>query len=616
MDEPRVPTDGDASDVVALARVVARLRARVEELEERLATAVLRERAQGALMAGEGLSALAAGAALARRAEERGRTVAEECWAVLDAARRRTAPAAPLPAVPVAARTAGPDADGVRAVFDGLTGPALLLTPLRSPVSGEVEDYRIDAAAPGTPGPVGRRGGGLVGRRLLEAYPAVAGTEPWRGLAGTLATGVPYESGPPPRGRVAGASPWESRTVRAARLGGRLVVSWTRHDASGSGACRRMERLAGLGRMEWDVRTGGAAWSEQAYRVFGRDPAEAPPDWEGLASCVVPEDAQRLAAAARRLLREGLPLDGTFRVMTPSGVRHLRLVAEVATGAEGTAVEVHALCQDLTALRRTEQALAESEREVLAQQDLLAAERELASRLQDALLPRQDGPLAVAGLRAEASYLPAQTGLSVGGDWYSAVGLPDGDGLFAIGDVAGHGIDAVATMAQLRFTAKGMVVTGSPLPDALARLNALLLHAPEGRHPTATLVLARYRPQDRTMTWVQAGHLPPLLVRGGRAGYLARPAGIVLGAGPDASYEERRLAVLPGDHLLLYTDGLVERPGEDLAAGLDRLARLAAVAVRGAAGAERLTVRLADALSPVRRDDVCLLHLTLPDDGV
>ncbi|URM88855.1 SpoIIE family protein phosphatase [Streptomyces sp. MRC013] len=616
MDEPRVPTDGDTSDVVALARLVAKLRARVEELEGRVAATALGERAKGVLMAREGLSAPAAGAALARRAGERGRTLAEECWAVLVAARRRAAPVPPLPPAPAGTGAAGPEADAVQAVFDALPGPALLLTPLRSPVSGGVEDYRIDAAAPGTPGPGGLRGGQLVGRRVLEVYPAVAGTELWRGCAGALAAGVPYESGPPPGGRAVGDSPQESRAVRAARLGGRLVVSWTRQDGAGAEACRRMERLGGLGRMEWDVRTGEAVWSGQAYRIFGRDPAKAPPAWEELSSRVVPEDAARLADAARRLLREGRPLDGTFRIATPSGIRYLRLVAEPATGAEGAVVEVHALCQDLTALRRAEQALLESEREVLAQQGLLAAERALASRLQDALLPRQDGPLTVAGLRAEASYLPSQAGLSVGGDWYSAVGLPDGGGLFAIGDVAGHGIDAVATMAQLRFTAKGMVVTGSPLPDALARLNALLLHAPEGRHPTATMVLARYRPQDRTMTWAQAGHLPPLLVRGGGAGYLARPAGIVLGAGPDPSYEERRFTVLPGDHLLLYTDGLVERPGEDLAAGLDRLARLAGGAVRDTGGAEHLTARLADALSPTRRDDVCLLHLTLPGDGV
>ncbi|MFJ8691644.1 SpoIIE family protein phosphatase [Streptomyces roseolilacinus] len=619
MDEPRVPTDGGASDVVALARTVARLRARVDALEETLATSTLRERAKGALMAWEGLSAQAAEAALARRAEERGRSVADECWTVLGATRPAGRAGASRGDAASGTGSDGPDVDAVQAVFDSLPGPAVLLTPLWSPVPGEVEDYRIDAAAPRSADPAGRRGGELVGRRVLETYPGLAGTEPWRGCAGVLLTGVPYESGPFPYEEAAVGAPRRTTwTVRAARLGGRLVVTWARHGEAAREAHRRhrMERLGDLGWAEWNVRTGEVAWSEQTYRIFGRDPTEAPPTCEELPSCVVPEDAPRLAAAVRRLLREGRPLDRTFRIATPAGVRHLRLVAEAAAGGEGPADEVHALCQDLTAQRRAEQALLESEREVLAQQGLLEAERALAARLQQALLPRQEGTLVVAGLRTEAFYLPAQAGLSVGGDWYSAVELPDGSGLFVIGDVAGHGIDAVATMAQLRFTAKGMVVTGSPLPDALVRLNALLMHAPEGRPLTATLVLARYRPWDRSVTWAQAGHLPPLLVRGGVAGYLAPPAGIMLGATSDCSYEERRFTALPGDHLLLYTDGLVEHPGEDIAVGLDRLARLAGGAARGAAGAEHLTVRLTEALSPTRRDDICLLHLTLPADGV
>ncbi|MFV2120491.1 PP2C family protein-serine/threonine phosphatase [Streptomyces sp. Act-28] len=363
------------------------------------------------------------------------------------------------------------------------------------------------------------------------------------------------------------------------------------------------------------MRTRETAWSERTYRIFGHDPAEAPPACGEILSRVVPEDAPRLAAATRRLLREGRPVDTTFRITTPSGARHLRLVAEPVTDAEGSTVRVRVLYQDLTAQREAEQALLESEREVLAQQGLLESERALATRLQQALLPRQEGVLVVAGLRTEVFYLPSQVGLSVGGDWYSAVELPDGSGLFVIGDVAGHGIDAVATMAQLRFTAKGMIVTGSPLPDALARLNSLLMHAPEGRPLTATLVLARYRPWDRTMTWAQAGHRPPRLARGGEARYLTPPAGIILGATPDGSYQEQRFTVLPDDHLFLYTDGLVEHPGEDIARGLDRLARLACGAVRGAAGSRRLAARLTESMSPTRRDDVCLLHLALSDHG-
>ncbi len=834
-----MPTDDDASEMVAFAQTVARLRARVEELEDTLATAAVHERAKGVLMGRDGLSAGAAGAALARGAGEQGRTVTEECWSVLggdarrgpssapplgtlprtpdtgpgrrapeasagrarvlaelagrleaarthqDAARallgglRRAAavagvlwygveqpsgdlvlrghagvegaavhrsripatsghaavdaarggrpvweddavrepagpaplggpagrragvawvpvagadattgvvgylPAGPAPFTPAArtllreaallaggllrtrfpgaapgpaaaigttaangaapgaapavgavpydgpvpaagragpggpadAGSAVPDASVVQAVLDTLPMPAVLLTPLWSP-DGDVADYRIDAAAPESVDSVGRRGREMVGRRVLETYPTVAGTDLWRGYRDALLTGVPYESESFTYEEVAAGAPSESSyTVRATRLGGRLVVTWACHDPLVREARRlhQMEHLGDLGWAEWNLLTGEATWSEQAYRILGRDPADGPVSWEELALHVVPEDVPQLTEAAGRLRDAADPVDRTFRITTGAGVRHVRFVAEAVTDPAGAAIEVHALYQDLTAQRRAEQALLESERAFLVQQGLLQAERALAKSLQEALLPRQERRLTVAGLRTEVFYLPSEEGLSVGGDWYSAIGLPDGSGLFVIGDVAGHGIGAVATMAQLRFTAKGMIVTGSPLPDALMRLNALLLHAAEGRHTTATMILARYQPWDRTMTWVQAGHLPPLLVRDGTARFLEPPAGIILGATAECRYEEQRFTLEAGDHLLLYTDGLVERPAEDIAEGLARLAAVAAGAVGDEQGAEHLTLRLTADLSPTRRDDVCLLHLGPPE---
>lgn len=646
-----MPTDDDASDVEALARKVARLRARVEELEDTLATAAVHERAKGVLMGRDGLSARAAGAELARRAGERGRTVTDECWSVLGGgARRGSSPAPPLGTLPRGrgiaagpADTAGPtdtargrvtgsetgpaeatdagatapDAGVVQAVLDTLPMPAVLLTPLWSP-DGDVADYRIDAAAPESVDSVGRRGRELLGRRVLETYPTVADTDLWHGYRDALLRGTPYESGSSGYEEVAAGLPGESSyTVRAVRLGGRLVVSWACHDPLVREARRlyQMEHLGDLGWAEWNLLTGAATWSEQAYRILGRDPADGPVAWEELALHVVPEDVPQVTEAARCLREEARPLDRTFRIATGSGVRHVRFVAEAVTDPAGTAIEVHALYQDLTAQRRAEQALLESERAFLVQQGLLQAERALAKSLQEALLPRQERTLTVAGLRTEVFYLPSEEGLSVGGDWYSAIGLPDGSGLFVVGDVAGHGIGAVATMAQLRFAAKGMIVTGSPLPDALVRLNALLMHAAEGRHTTATMILARYQPWDRTMTWVQAGHLPPLLVRDGTARFLEPPAGIILGATAECSYEEQRFTLRPGDHLLLYTDGLVERPAEDIVEGLARLAAVAAGAVNDEEGAEHLTLRLTADLSPTRRDDVCLLHLSPPGTG-
>ena len=207
------------------------------------------------------------------------------------------------------------------------------------------------------------------------------------------------------------------------------------------------------------------------------------------------------------------------------------------------------------------------------------------------------------------AYLPAQSGIHVGGDWFSAIELPDGDALFVVGDVAGHGIDAVATMAQLRFTAKGMVITGSSLTGALARLNTLLLHSRDS-HGTATMVLARYDPGEHCLVWAQAGHPPPLLVRGGEVRYLTRPVGMLLGACSDPDFQEARCVLEPGDRLLLYTDGLVERPSEGIDRGLERLSE--AVAAHHTDEPGSLVPLLTSVLESERRDDVCVLDIRVP----
>lgn len=318
-----------------------------------------------------------------------------------------------------------------------------------------------------------------------------------------------------------------------------------------------------------------------------------------------------LARAVGELMRHGRPCDVPFRIATREGVRHLRMVAEAMPDAQGVPAEVHCFVQDLTAQRNAELALIASERAMLTQHGALQAERTVAARLQDALLPLPKQPVELAGLRVDITYLPAQAGLNVGGDWFSAIELPDGDALFVVGDVAGHGMGAVAAMALLRFTAKGMIITGSSLTGALSRLNALLLHSRDP-HGSATMVLARYSPREHRLLWAQAGHPPPLLVRDGKARYLERPYGMLLGATDTPRYEEAEVVLRPGDRLLLYTDGLVERPGESIDRGLERLA--------GAAGPDGSPVpapleRLLGALlEPDGRDDVCVCDIQVPGD--
>ncbi|MGW1118776.1 SpoIIE family protein phosphatase [Streptomyces tanashiensis] len=508
------------------------------------------------------------------------------------------------------------DVEAVQTIFDTMPGPMVLLTPLRSQ-AGEVEDYRIDAAAPESVDVVGRRGRELVGRRVLETYPTVAGTALWDGYRETLATGTVYESEPFAYDEVTAGVPRQSvYSVRVFRLGERLVVSWIRHDTSEREARRlaQLQRLGNLGWVGWNLVTDEITWSDHVYAVFDRDPELGPIRMEELPDHLVAEDVPRLGSAVRRLLGDGRAVDESFRVNTANGVRHLRIVAEVRTDADGAPVEVHGFFQDLTALRDAELALVESERAVLVQRGMLKAERALGARLQDTLLPVPEQSLELAGLCVDVAYVPADSGVNVGGDWYSAIELPDQSALFVVGDVSGHGLAAVGTMAQLRFYTKGMTVTGSALPDVLGRLNALLLHTATDRGgATATMVMGRYQPWDRRLDWVRAGHLPPLLIRGGEATFLPQPEGCLLGAAFHATYGQEAIDLLPGDHLLFYTDGLVEEPGEDIELGLERLAG-SAVKLLGEAGGAMLARTLAG-LRSENRDDICVLDIHLPDDS-
>ncbi|MYV68545.1 SpoIIE family protein phosphatase [Streptomyces sp. SID2131] len=503
-------------------------------------------------------------------------------------------------------------AAAVQELFDGLPGSAIFLMPLYG-TDGAVADFRIAAASPDALDVGGRRGKELVGLSVLETYPSVLGTALWRGYLDALENGVRYEGEPFAYEEVLAGIPHLSRfAVRATAGQGGLVVSWVRLD-SGEREQRRLEvmqRLGNMGWANWDLVRDAITWSEQVYDIFARDPSLGPMTLEELPGHVLDEDLPALGDEVRRLLGDGRPIDHTFRITTPRGeVRHLRIVAEAEADAHGSPVEVHGFFQDLTAVQRTKEQLLERERAALAQQETLTTERALAARLQHALLPLPQQSLCLAGLTVDVAYRPLQQGLNVGGDWYSAIELPDRSALLVVGDVAGHGLDAVATMAQLRFTAKGMAITGTPLATILARLNTLLWHSADRAYSTATMVMGRYEPSSGVLTWVQAGHLPPLLLRDGEARYLPSPRGVLLGATTAPHYDSSAIRLLPGDHLLFFTDGLVEAPGVLLDDGLDHLARTVAELGDGPRPLDAVLEALVDPAT--RRDDICVLHVSV-----
>ncbi len=503
-----------------------------------------------------------------------------------------------------------PEAGLVREVLAALPGSVLFLRPRHAP-HGPVVDFLLEAASPRAVDIAGRRGPELLGLSVVAAYPGIGTTDLWRAYLDVLAGADSYEGEVDYEENTAGIPHRSRYQVRVARCLGGLVVSFTRLDISE----REQHRLAlmqSLGRMGWvdrDLVRGRIVWSEEVYAIFGRDPARGPVPLEELATHAEGDDRPVMEQAVRGLLKAGEPVDRTFRIRVPGQqVRHVRIIAETENDAAGRPVRVHGLFQDLSAAKAAERQILHQKRSALVQQGQLAAERDLAARLQETLLPAPQQELTLAGLAVDVAYLPVQEGLRLGGDWYSAVELPNGNALLVVGDVAGHGLDSVATMAQLRFTAKGMAITGTPLPEILANLNTLLLHT-SGQHlHTATMIMAVYEPATARLTWVRAGHPPPLLVRDGRARALPTPPGMLLGAVHTPRFEAATVDLLPGDHLLLYTDGLIERPGESIDRGMKRLA--ATVEATDLAAPRALDGLVPALVTPQeRRDDICVLHL-------
>jgi serine phosphatase RsbU (regulator of sigma subunit) len=244
----------------------------------------------------------------------------------------------------------------------------------------------------------------------------------------------------------------------------------------------------------------------------------------------------------------------------------------------------------------------------------LARERHVVLTLQHAILPVHERPFDLPGLRTAVRYLPAAHGSRVGGDWYITAEMPDGSVLIAIGDVAGHGLEAAAGMARLRGALAGLAITGAAPDRLVGWLNDLVRHvAPEH---TASVIAASFDPGSRTLTWSQAGHPPPVLVRAGSGGSsprvstatpVPRPRGVLLGAGR-GGYEAATLRLRRDDLLLLYTDGLIERRDRPIDEGVTLLAN----AVRGATDPERMISAALRALgSADAEDDTCLVALAV-----
>jgi serine phosphatase RsbU (regulator of sigma subunit)/anti-sigma regulatory factor (Ser/Thr protein kinase) len=197
------------------------------------------------------------------------------------------------------------------------------------------------------------------------------------------------------------------------------------------------------------------------------------------------------------------------------------------------------------------------------------------------------------GLVMTTRYLPAASAIGVGGDWYDAFTLPSGDMIVAIGDVAGHGLPAASTMGKMRNALRAHALLGGTPLEIVARAEEFHRHFGDGE--LVTLLVGVLSADLSTFRFVSAGHPPPLVVDVDGARFPTNAHGNpAIGMSQPSTFEEQTVPIERGTFVLLYTDGLVERRGESLTDGLERL--------RSAGeGALRATTPPVDALAALVR---------------
>ncbi|MEV7596014.1 SpoIIE family protein phosphatase [Kitasatospora sp. NPDC089797] len=501
----------------------------------------------------------------------------------------------------------------LRQLTDGLLDPCLTLCLAPGSEEGPVQ-FLIEHVNPAFVDFAGRPGNAIVGSRLLEAYPLAAEAGGlFEAVEHTFATGEPFRArNMRLSAHLDGVPLSTTAQVAISRHGRRLAVVWRLDDGTARVArlLQHAQRLGRIGGFEENLTTGQIHWNETLFDLHGIPPTAPPIALGRLADHAHPDDRQTIERFLRTLLHHRRPASSAFRLQRPDGVaRHIRVVAEPVAVSDTQPTVVRGAYQDVSAQHWTEVALAAS-RDQLAQSEQQAAERaRLALQLQHAIMPPARGPIDLHDLQVAVRYRPAEKDHLVGGDWYDALTLPTGEVLLCVGDVAGHGIEAATGMVALRNALRGLAATGAGPAQLLNWLNSVTHHLTD--NVTATAVCALYHPGSGRLRWARAGHLPPVLLRGGRAETLPQLGGILLGALDQADYEEGEAHLRSGDTLVLYTDGLIERRDKPLQACLDSLLALSerAVGEPGARGLEAHLDHLLRFSDADTDDDTCLVGI-------
>ncbi|KRB80473.1 hypothetical protein ASE01_03150 [Nocardioides sp. Root190] len=233
---------------------------------------------------------------------------------------------------------------------------------------------------------------------------------------------------------------------------------------------------------------------------------------------------------------------------------------------------------------------------------LYEEQRELSLRLQRALLPAVLPRLS--RLEVASEYVAAAQGIEIGGDWYSLVEVGEHHFGFVVGDVSGHGIDAVAVMARARFTLRAYLLDGDGPAAALEKCSSQFDITVDDHMATVLVGVGDLRTGEVVLA--NAGHPAPVISGPGSTELVEVATGPPLGLGP-TSYETTTVVIPVGAALVAYTDGLVERREEHIDTGTARLV----TALRELEGEPLadLVPRLLAACGEERADDIAVLAL-------
>ena len=300
---------------------------------------------------------------------------------------------------------------------------------------------------------------------------------------------------------------------------------------------------------------------------------------------------------------------GELGLLDLAGIHHAVLADSLRGSTPGDAERVSTAAADfflesLSTFEMTQRGFREAQETAIENARLYEHERDIAVTLQRNLLPASLPE--ISGVTAAVRYLAGGDGVEVGGDWYELIALPGQRAGFAIGDVVGRGVRAASVMGQLRVALHAYALE-SEGPSEVARRVANFVEALHEDQMTTCVYLV-LDPADGSLRFANAGHPPPLLLApDGSVTLLEGGGSPPLGAFLHPDYEEASFQLEPGSTVLLYTDGLVEKRGEPINVGLERL-RTAVIG--GPFDPEALCDRVLEALvEGAHGDDVALLAL-------